>query len=466
VRIAISKPTTLAVTFCLASLGASVARAAEPADDPDAPSLPSAPVPQEAPPSEQELLQQQITELRDRLRTSEDAALNHKSPLTLSGYVDIGFFMPNGNGGAGWVRDAGNQQFPEYKNYAWTFLGDVLATTVNSRGEVADLGESPGVSRFDSVNSNGAAGFLINEMHLGIGYALTDSAILRTSVNFMPRTGQEFSIGDFIEVDTAELEYVLTDDGNTSLFVGKSLPSFGIEYKERRSDQRFGITPSLVQRYTSGSQLGLKVRSKLLHDWLVLAGGVTNGSSVTEQFHFSSEVDNNNGKTLSGRLAVSAPVGDLSSFIAGDRFEVGFSGEWGPQDRAADDGGDMWFLGVDVQYLGNGYALKAQGMRGGAPGRYADKAWGLTLRNSGYVEADWQVFGHLGLIARAEMRDALVTLGLERAYLTKSMRFTGGLRVPITAAIVAKAEYLNNREFGGIREFKNDVFTSSLVLAY
>jgi hypothetical protein len=32
--------------------------------------------------------------------------------------------------------------------------------------------------------------------------------------------------------------------------------------------------------------------------------------------------------------------------------------------------------------------------------------------------------------------------------------------------VVLKAEYLHNREFGGIREFMNDVFTSSLVLAY
>jgi hypothetical protein len=32
--------------------------------------------------------------------------------------------------------------------------------------------------------------------------------------------------------------------------------------------------------------------------------------------------------------------------------------------------------------------------------------------------------------------------------------------------VVVKAEYLNNREYGGIRPFKNDIFTSSLVLAY
>ena len=73
------------------------------------------------------------------------------SPLSLHGYADLGFFVPNGNGGAGWIRDAGHAQMPQYGGYAWTFLGDILATTINTRGEVASLGQAPGVERFDSV---------------------------------------------------------------------------------------------------------------------------------------------------------------------------------------------------------------------------------------------------------------------------------------------------------------------------
>src|SRR5205814_8299043 len=185
----------------------------------------------------EQLVEQEIAELRERLKESEES--HGRSHLTVRGYADLGFFVPRGNGGAGWVRDAGHTQFPQYSSYAWTFLGDILATTINSRGEVADLGEAPGVDRFDSVHSGGAPGFLVNEVNLRLGYALSDRAVLRTSVDFMPRTGQDFSIGDFIELDQAELEYVLTRDGKTSVFVGKSLPSFGIEYKERKSDQRF-----------------------------------------------------------------------------------------------------------------------------------------------------------------------------------------------------------------------------------
>jgi hypothetical protein len=454
----------LSTTALIAGAGRAQAQAAE-KDDGDAPSLPSLRTP-EPPPDDPAMVEQQLAELRERLKRTEDAARNTKSPMTIGGYADLGFFVPRGNGGAGWVRDAGNLQFPEYSRFAWTFLGDILATTVNTRGEAADLGEGPGVNRFDSVNSNGAPSFMVNELNLRLGYTLTDRALVRTSVNFMPRSGDEFSLGDFMEVDLAELEYLLTDDGNTSLFVGKSLPTFGVEYKERKSDQRFGVTPSLMHRYTSGTQLGIKLRSKLLRDWLVLAAGATNGSSVTEQFHFISEVDQNSGKTLSGRAAISVPVGDLFQAIAGDRLELGASGEWGPQDKAHDNSGAMWFAGLDLQYLGSGYALKAQVMRGAAPGSDSGRAWGLKLRNSGYVEANWQMLARLGVVARAEARDAFVHLAQERAYLTKQMRVTGGLRFVFSSNVVLKAEYLHNREFGGIREFMNDVFTSSLVLAY
>ena len=45
-------------------------------------------------------------------------------------------------------------------------------------------------------------------------------------------------------------------------------------------------------------------------------------------------------------------------------------------------------------------------------------------------------------------------------------QITGGLRLVVSSNVVLKAEYLNNRQYGGIRPFKDDIFTSSLVLAY
>lgn len=411
-------------------------------------------------------LQLQLESVNERLRRAESASAGREGGLTFSGYIDFGFFVPNGNNGVGVVRDFGNLQFPQYAGYSWVFLGDPLATAVNTRGEAASLGDLPGVQRFDSVNSKGAPGFIANEINLRLGYEVAENAIARASVNFVPRSGTNFALGDFVDIDIAELEYMLTRDGKTSLFVGKTLPVFGIEYKERKSDQRFGITPSLVQRYTSGSQLGLKFRSKLLDDWVILAGSASNSSSVTEQFHFYREIDANSGKTLSGRAAVSAPLGRVARLLEGDRFEVGLSGEWGSQDIATDNSGKISFAGVDVQYLGSSFWLKAQGMRGKAPGRPIDGAYHLHLHNSGYVELNWQPFARFGLLGRAEFRRAFVSLGTERAYITKEIRYTGGVRIVFTPHTILKLEYLNNREYGGIAEFKNDVFTSSLVLGF
>jgi hypothetical protein len=412
-------------------------------------------------------LQSQIDELREKLRQAEDARASNVSPLSINGYVDFGFFWPMGNNGVGWVRDPGNMRFPDLSNYAWVFLGDILGTPVNSRGEAADLGEAPGVDRFDSVHSNGAPGFIANEINFRLSYQLAERALLRTSVNFVPRSPrQDFSLGDFFDADLAELEYVLTDDGKTSIFVGKMLPVFGIEYKERKSDQRFGVTPSLVHRYTSESQLGLKLRTKLLHDVLIFAGSVTNNSSSTEQFHFHSEIDRNSGKFLNGRLALSLPIEKMIRPLVGHRLELGGSFEWGAQDWATDNSGKMWFAGADLQYLSANFALKAQWMKGEAPGRPEDRAWKLDLKNSGYVEVDWQFHSVVGVMVRADLRDALVTLGTERAYLTKQRRFTAGLRLVFNPHIVVKLEYLKNTEFGGIPAINNDIATSSLVLSY
>lgn len=444
-----------------------LAAAAERDSLPTAPNLPGADTPEDAKVDQMELLEQQLADMSNRLKQAEEQQrLTASSPLSIHGYVDFGFFAPIGNRGVGFIEDVGNVQTPQYAGYSWTFLGDILATAVNTRGEVASLGSAPAVVRFDSVNSNGAAGFIANEVNLRLGYALSERALMRTSVNFVPRSGHDFALGDFMDVDLAEIEYVPTDDGNTSIFAGKTLPVFGIEYKERKSDQRFGVTPSLVQRYTSGPQLGVKVRSKLLNQWLIVAASVTNNSSGTEQFHFQSEIDRNSGKTLNGRLALSIPVGKLVKGIAGDKLELGASGEWGPQDWASDNSGKIWFIGGDLQYLSTNFAIKAQIIKGKAPGTSDGTAWQLDLHPSGYVELNWQVIPQIGFLLRAEQRDAFVGQAMTRAYLTKERRYTGGARYVFNPHIMIKAEYLMNREYGGIAEFKNDIFTSSLVLAY
>ena len=387
------------------------------------------------------------------------------SAITMSGYIDLGFFVPQGSG-AGYLQDFGNKIFPQYAGrFGWVFYGDILATAVNSRGEVADLGDAPGVSRYDSVHSRGALGFILNVANLGVRAAFRDDLLFTVSVNFTPRTGTEFSLGDTFDLDLAQVEWMPTADQRISLFAGKMESLLGVEYRARHSPARFGITPSLLSRYTTGTPLGVKARAKVLkNDFLTLAVAFTNGSSTTEQFHFYDEIDSNNGKTFSARLAAKpfalfdeSPLGDL---------EIGFSGEWGPQDRARDTNDPLWFVGVDLLWDIGPIGVEAQYLKGAAAGRAVDNAYGLQLNNSAYLTVMWRITSLIGVLVRGEFRDAFVFLGDERAYLTRSWRATVGARLSFNEHVTLKAEYLFNGEYGGVPFVPNDVFTSSLVLAY
>ncbi len=419
-----------------------------------------------------ENLRQRIDDLETRLDETQRVATLRHPIVSVGGYVDFGFFVPQGDG-VGVIEDEGpNRAFPQYANrYSWVFLGDLLAPAVNSRGEPASLGNFPGVMRFDSVNSDGAPSFIVNEVNLTLNAALSRNALATASVDFMPRSGQEFSIGDFVEVDIAQLEWMPTQSGKTSIFIGKMDSVIGIEYRDRKSTQRFGVTPSLIARYTTGTPLGIKVRSKFGDDErLVIAAAVTNGSSSIESFHFYDEIDTNSGKTVSGRLSVRPFPIDL---------QVGLSGSWGPQDNAVDDTNAMWFVGADLLAHVGPLDIKGQWLKGAAPGETgpnydpSHRPYGLALHYGGYLEVDWMVTPMIGLLGRGDVRDADVWLGNpnsltggDRLYLTRQWRATGGVRVVVNEHIVAKAEYLHNGEYGGIPQIPDDVFTSSLVLSY
>src|SRR4051812_2314353 len=125
--------------------------------------------PDEGEPPAVEDLAERIGDLERRLADSEAAAAEKRPVVTVSGYVDSGFFAPQGSG-SGVVQDVGPPQsrhFPEYANkFAWVFLGDLLSTAVNSRGDPADLGNLPGVNRQDTIRSGGTPSFIVNEVNL------------------------------------------------------------------------------------------------------------------------------------------------------------------------------------------------------------------------------------------------------------------------------------------------------------
>ena len=398
----------------------------------------------------------QLEVLDARLKMAESSRKS-RFPIKISGYGDLGFFATEGDG-SGTRRDAGHIMFPDKSMYGWVFYGDLLAPTVNSRGDVADLGDLPGVDRFDSVHSRGNPTFLVNELNLSVSAGLGEKALFTSSVNFTPREGANFSLGDYFDVDLAQLEWMPTESGKTSIFVGKVDSVIGIEYKTRKAEQKFGITPTLIARYTTGTAVGVKARSKLFGDKIILAGAVTNGSFGTEQFHFFDEVDTNGFKTLSGRAALRLPIlGTL---------EIGGSGQFGTEDGAPNGAGAMWFVGVDAEADMGRLDLKAQWLKGRAPGDPVSMTYGLELHQGGYVEADVIVTPLIGLLGRAEFRDADVWQNMDRFYITKNYRAVGGFRLLFSPNAVVKAEYLHNGEYGGIPSIPDDVVTTSAVIAF
>jgi len=426
------------------------------------------------------LADEHYEELKEEVRQLRGVVAGGKPATTLTGYADVGFFVPQGDG-SGYVQDLGApdaRAFPEYASrYGWVFMGDLLATPINTRGEPADLGNPPGADRADLIDSNGAPGFIVNEVNLRLTGALASSVLGTVSLNFMPRTGTDFRLGDVFDVDLAQLEWLVGAERRTSIFIGKFDSVIGIEYKVRKSNERFGITPSLIARYTVGTPIGIKLRSRLgPNDMFIIAGALTNGSSVIEPFHFYDETDSNAGKTASGRIAFAPPF----PF----RLELGLSGMYGAQDRALDSRQPIWFQGADLQLLTSRVQLKAEVLRGhsageeGAVALGARRVYGLDLKMSGYVQATTMLTRMFGALLRAELREALVWLGdpmlqasaptttADRLYVTKSWRVTVGMRAVITERLVAKVEYLHNGEYGGVPSIPNDVFTSSVVMSY
>jgi hypothetical protein len=435
---------------------------AEDAPEPTAPDPePAAPRAEEAPPVDLEAkavaLEDKIQQLEAKLTSSEE---NRKSrfPIRLSGYGDVGAFATQGDG-SGLRRDAGHSMFPEHGDIGWVFYGDLLATAVNSRGDIADLGQVPGVDRFDAINSNGTPTFLVNELNVTVNAGVGTRALFTSSTNFTPRNGSDFRLGDSFDVDLVQLEYLVTESGKHSIFVGKFDSVIGHEYKTRKAPDRFGITPTLLARYTTGTAIGIKARSKLANDHLILAAAVTNGSFGTEQFHFHSELDTNASKALSGRAAVRAEIG-------GVEFEAGPSAQWGVQDGAGDGGGNMLVYGVDAEIKHTRFALRAQWLKGHAPGDELSMAYRLDLKQGGYVETNLVVTPTFGILGRAEFRDAEVQQGVERLYITKNWRGTAGIRVVLTPKAVIKAEYSHNGEYGKTPAIPDDVVTTSAVMAF
>lgn len=392
-------------------------------------------------------------------------------PLTskVGGYVDFGLFWAAGDG-SGIRADIGHGRFPEYAGLvpdSWTFYGDPLSTTVNSRGEPADTGESRAIT-FDSVDGRGKSSFILNAMNLHLLTSVGKRASFEGLVDFVPRTrdisrgDDKFALGDYIDIKLASIRYqVPTRRVDLDLYAGKIDPVFGYEYRAQESPTRIGVTPSLICRYTCGRPIGVKMRLRVLpRRALSLALSVTNGSSFVEQFGFTNEIDRNNFKTVAGRLAYVIPVG------AG--LEVGASGSVGAQDLQSDERTLQRQFGFDLHLDARGVDLAAEFVMGKVDGRTdmggarCDAAPCLDFKGA-YGLLGYRVLNWLMPYARVDWREAIHLQGGSFVYNSNTLRITPGVRFEIGTHVILKAEYNVNLEVGRVPTFRNDVFTSSLV---
>jgi hypothetical protein len=506
-----------------------------------------------------EQLEQRNEELTQRLLDMErrlQIVTNPATAVRLTGYIDAGFFaFMRGNGSgitnyiaqppitggdpasryAAFRNDPRVQRFPDFfapcgfgetavnpcprapaglNQVKWRFLGDPLATAINSQGHPADIrtqnnpAQSSLAVPYDYIQSAGRPTFIINEVLLQPIAKLGENLQAVAAISLYPRSvsvsigdkqdggsvqpGGPTRLGDYLGVSLAFLEWSPSFVGRggrhqISVFAGRFDSNLGIEYRVRQSPDRFGVTPSLICRYTCGTPIGLKVRGRFFDDWVQVHLGVHNGSSYQETFRFSEQTDKKYMKTISGRLAVHAP------WLGG--IEVGVSGEYGGEVDGFYDVGRaefdpfvaQWTVDVDAHLEYRGFELRAEFLKGQADGYNGiggspDKpVLPKLLVQGAYLEASYRLLNWLGIMARWDFRDALhVDYAVPFAYDSLLWRLTVGARFDINDNIAFKAEYLHLQPFGrmsegladnaaaqaGAGDYAADYVTSSLVLRY
>jgi len=519
-------------------------------------------------------LEQQNSDLTSRLKDLErrlNIVTNPPTSVTLRGYVDFGFFAffrGNGSGITNYTpnpatdpqytgisdaaarnaairNDARVQRFPEFfapcgfvedmgaasfnapapcprgpagfNQARWHFLGDPLATAINSAGHPADVRSQNLPNQFsqavpyDYIQSGGRPTFIINEVNVTPVAKLGEGFQALASINLYPRSASvsigdkqdtggvlpagPTKVGDYLFVDLAYLEYSTafrSGRHQLSVFAGRFDPNIGIEYRVRKAPDRFGVTPSLICRYSCGTPLGLKVRGLFFDEFFTLALAIHNGASYQEQlFRFGENTDRKFMKTVSGRASLHCSEKNHCQKF---NLEVGLSGEFGGEVDGFYDVGrgefdpfvKQWTVDVDLHLEYRGLEVRAEYLRTQADGYYGSDVKPTLPRlvaQGAYFEGSYRILNWLGALLRWDVRDAVHTdYAVPFAYDSLLWRLTVGARIDINDNIALKAEYLHIQPFGrmadGLSDMRDptgmgtagdyaaDYLTSSLVLRY
>lgn len=406
--------------------------------------------------SELELAKEDVETLKEQLETNAAAIEGvsvreesiRESRVSLTGYLDVGFFAVQGNG-SGVRKDldrtlAGGNDLLS----TWVLRGDPLATAINSRGEPADLGDSRAIT-FDGLRTGGRPTFLVNAVNLQLHASVGDEVQLHAMVDLLPRerTVTQFALGDFLDVKLAWARWARKFGfGELTVWAGKVDPVLGVEYRFQEAPDRLTVTPSLLCRYTCGRALGLRGKLLLLDESLEVLVGVTNGSNQLELQPWGAESGFNLSPMLSGRVGVLLP------FKKG--VELSVNGAVGVQDRQSDPTVWQFHAGASARVDLSTIFFTAEGGFGRAAGKtglinevpVACAAASCLLYRSAYLLAGWRAALWLVPYARIDWRSGTMQAGREWFYESLRVRVTAGLKVEPVRRLTIKAEYTVNRE--------------------
>jgi hypothetical protein len=440
---------------------------------------PSPPVPSPSPPpaatdpellSRLDELEQRIHDL-ERAQRIDDATtkrVDRLEPLArfITVFVDVGAFTVQGTG-AGILQDIGHIYFPQFAGKIagdWVFMGDPLATAINSLGEPADAANSREDST-DLLKSGGRPSLLVNSIGLSIARDVGHGVSIVSLVEFEPRPVQ-----DVLDIELAHIDYRPTDRYNLLLEAGKIDSVLGIEYRAQDAPNRLGVTPSSLCRYTCGRPLGVEAR--LTMGALSTSAALTDGDNFQERFESDPTLSPNKLPTASGHVQWKLPVAQ--------DLVLGVSGAYGPQDGFGSNFTAIqqlslrqWHYGFDARLrdFGN-FDITAEFLQGRQPGAAdGDTACALAQclsYKAAYILASAHVRSWWTPYLRVDWRSAFHESNVNPAdvfvYESHDARATLGGHFEITSRIVGKIEYTYIRELDGIPQFPDNVLTSSIVV--
>ena len=392
------------------------------------------------------------------------------TPLSINGYVDVGFAKAQGDG---------TSFAPNDTRVPLDYGVDGFAPAVNSRGDAASIDPGPGrtVNGFlpRTAGIGGRPSFLLNTLDVDIKYAVPGAPVMFFSrVQFVPRF---FGLGDGgdgtrVVVEQAFGRLVPFDSQELALSVGKVDSVFGIEYLENQANIRTGVTPSLIARYTTGQSVGAKLFYRL--QIAPIASALSLNVAITNSGNFI-DVLQPPDANLTGAPVASGRLGyELNAAVV--QAKLGVSAMVGPRNDQPQRTADQRAYGADLRvavasslYVNAEYVRVEEGEGGQKTTSVGTFPFASAFRaRGGYVQLAYALSVDAGplrkltLYARYDRRHAWF-----EGYTPITVdRITGGLRLDLWDAVILKAEYLDNRELAGAPTVANNVFTSSLVYSW